>query len=105
MQNIIGNCNRAGCQGRKGLSQPATSRCWKGDAPSQASGLCAWSSSLPHTQKGEEHSLFLIVLLPVDGKALSGVASREGGLLKVLLSTGFSGFSCTPLPRLPPTSL
>lgn len=44
-------------------------------------------------QKGPGALWSLIVLLPVGGKALREVTlSREGGLVKALLSTGFSGF-------------
>lgn len=48
-------------------------------------------------------ALALFVLLPVLGKALRGMVSREGGLSQALLSTGFSGFSCNPLPKFPPS--
>lgn len=64
-----------------------------------------WSSSLPALRGAHQQAVALFVLLPVLGKALRGMVSREGGLSQALLSTGFSGSSCNPLPKFPPSPL
>lgn len=104
MQNMMRTCNRAGCRGGKGISQPAPRRHWKENAPSRHPDSLHGARTLPSTQEGPPAlTVPLIVLLPVLGKALREVASKEGGLSRALLTTGFSGFSCNPHPRLPPS--
>lgn len=72
MQNIMRNYNRAGCWGRKGISQSALRR-WQGDAPSRALEYLHGVPALPRAQKGPRvRTVPLIVLLPVLGKALTG---------------------------------
>lgn len=104
MQNIMRNCNSAQVSPGKGISQPALRRCWKADAPSWASGSFHGAPAFLSTQGSPPAlAVALFVLLPVLGKALRGMVSREGGLSWALLSTGFSGFSCNPLPKFPPS--
>lgn len=56
--------------------------------------------ALPSTQEGAQHTLSLCACFSPGLGKLEGVVSREGGLLRALISTGFS---CNPLPRLPPS--
>lgn len=66
--------------------------------------LGIWTPSM-ELQPSSALAVTLFVLPPVLGKALRGMVSREGGLSQALLSTGFSGSSCNPLPKFPPRPL
>lgn len=76
MQNIMRNCNKVECQGGKGVSQPAPREML---LPRHLDPLHG-APVLPSTQKSPTtHAVPLIVLLPVLGKALRGMASRKEG--------------------------
>lgn len=55
------------------------------------------------TQGSPPALAFAVCASPCAWESPEGDVSREGGLSQALLSTGFSGFSCNPLPKFPPS--
>lgn len=77
--------------GREG-SFPA---CPKGDAPSQASGSLARSTSPPqHSEEPNNTRCPSDCASPCAWESSEGDGEQKRGLLRALLSTGFCGFSC-----------
>lgn len=100
MQNITRNSNRARCQGGKGLSQPAPRRCsfppiWTACMERQPSPALRRA----HSTSPSAHAS------PGAWESSEGVVSRQEGLLRALISTGFSGFLATSSPGFLPAQV
>lgn len=67
-------------------------------------GVLAWSASPPQSsERPKSAHCPSDCASPCAWESPDGMVSRGGGLLGTLLSSGFSGFSCNLLPRLPPS--
>lgn len=66
--------------------------------------LLPWSSSLPqHSGEPTSTRCCSVCASPCAWESPEGDGEQRGRALTGTLSTGFSGFSCNPLPKFPPS--